>query len=443
MSTTADCLREAVRPLDGSSGQYDALLERVGDARYVLLGEASHGTHEFYRERASITKRLIAELGFRAVAIEGDWPDAYVVNSYVRGAGRSADSIDALRGFRRFPQWMWRNADVLDFIGWLRDHNDSLRQDDRKCGFYGLDLYSLHASMEAVLAYLDRVDPASAARARLHYACFDHFEGNTQLYGWLVGAGASPSCEREVLLELVALRQRAREYLDRDGHSADDAHFCAEQNALVVRDAEEYYRTMFLTARSSWNQRDTHMAQSLGAIADHLERRRSPARIVVWAHNSHVGDARATDMARRGEWNLGQILREQRPEKVVSIGFTTHTGTVTAASEWDAPAERVAVRPSLAGSYERLFHKTGIPRFWLDFRQRPSLADQLRPPALERAIGVIYRPSTERASHYFTASLPEQFDAVIHLDHTRAVEPLERIGEWRAGEVEETYPTGI
>lgn len=443
MRALVEQICDAASLLDGSARDYDALLERVGGARFVLLGEASHGTHEFYRERAQITQRLIEEKGFCAVAAESDWPDAYQVNSFVRGSGYSADGVEALRGYRRFPQWMWRNADILDFIGWLRDHNDAQESDVRRCGFYGLDLYSLHASIEAVLGYLDRVDPAAASRARRHYACFDHFHRDTQAYGWLAGSGQSPSCEQEVLFELVTLRRKAADYLRGDGPAAVDAQFCAEQNARIVRDAEHYYRTMFLRAHSSWNQRDTHMMESLVAIAEHLERRRAPARIVVWAHNSHLGDARATDMSRRGEWNLGQLLREQYADKVVSIGFTTHEGTVTAASEWDAPAERMRVRPSLPGSYERLFHETGIPRFWLDFEKHGTVAGRLRARALERAIGVIYRPDTERESHYFNACLPDQFDGIVHIDHTRAVEPLERSVEWKAGEVEETYPTGI
>jgi erythromycin esterase-like protein len=440
MSSTGQIPREAIVPLDGGRADYDALLERVGDARFVLLGEATHGTHEFYRERARISRRLIEERGFRAVAVEADWPDAYRVNAWARGAGSDGDAEEALGGFRRFPQWMWRNADVLDFAGWLRAHNDARRDEGEKCGFYGLDLYSLHASIEAVLGYLGRVDPEAAVRARRHYGCFERFGENTQAYGWAAGIGLARSCEDEVVHELAALRRGAMDYLQRDGQVAADAYFCAEQNALVVRDAEQYYRTMFRDGESSWNQRDRHMMQSLSALANHLERQRAPAKVIVWAHNSHLGDARATEMSRRGELNLGQLAREEFGAEVVSIGFTTHTGTVTAASEWDAPAERKRVRPSLPGSWERLFHETGCPRFWLDFQGR---AAAIREERLERAIGVIYRPETERVSHYFGARIGEQFDAVIHLDETRAVEPLERAVHWERGEPEETFPTGI
>lgn len=444
MTALRHLLEGIAEPLSGAADDYDALIEMAGDARFVLLGEATHGTHEFYRERARITRRLILERGFRAVAVEADWPDAYRVNRFVRGIGGDPDATDALGGFKRFPQWMWRNADVLDFVGWLRDHNDGIWNDAEKCGFYGLDLYSLHASIEAVLDYLAKVDPTAAERARRHYGCFDHFGGNWETYGWAAGSGLAPSCEDEVVAELIALRRKAAEYLRRDGQVAADALFCAEQNALVVRDAEHYYRTMFRRSHSSWNLRDTHMMQALTALANHLDKRLAPARIVVWAHNSHLGDARATEMNERGELNLGQLARERFGREAALIGFTTYAGTVTAASEWNAPAERKNVRPALPDSYERLFHETGLPRFWLNFRKHRETARQLRSAAaLERAIGVIYLPHTERGSHYFHARMPEQFDGIVHIDHTRAVEPLERTGQWERGEPSETFPTGI
>jgi erythromycin esterase-like protein len=433
----------AAEPLYGSASDYDSLLELARDARFVLLGEASHGTHEFYRERAQISKRLITECGFNAIAAEADWPDAYRINTFVRGVGNDVDAIDALGGFKRFPQWMWRNADVLDFVGWLREHNDERREPD-KCGFYGLDLYSLHASIEAVLAYLKKVDPEAAKRALQHYACFEQFGESTETYGYATGFGLRRDCEREVVQELVALRRKAMDYLQRDGQVAADAYFCAEQNALVVRNAEEYYRKMFRREVSSWNLRDTHMMESLGALEKHLSRTRgNPAKIIVWAHNSHLGDARATHMGERGELNLGQLVREHFGREAISIGFTTHTGTVTAASDWDAPAERKNVRPSLPESYERVFHEVDCPRFCLNLRQPESVAAALRAQRLERAIGVIYRPDTEMISHYFGARLSDQFDAVLHFDHTRAVEPLERTAEWEIGEVEETFPSGL
>lgn len=443
MSSLSEIIRETAEPLFSAAADYDSVLARANDARFVLLGEASHGTHEFYRERAQIAKRLIEELGFNAVAVEADWPDAYRVNRFVRGTSNDVDSVDALSGFKRFPQWMWRNADVLDFVGWLREHNDLQPSDKMKCGFYGLDLYSLHASIEAVLDYLNKVDPEAAKRARHRYGCFDHFGPEVQTYGWAAGSGRTPSCEEEVVQELTALRMKGMEYLQRDGQVAADAYFCAEQNALVVRDAEEYYRNMFRRGFNSWNLRDTHMMESLERLTKHFEQQRSPAKVIVWAHNSHLGDARATQMSKRGELNLGQLVRQRFGRQALLIGFTTYSGTVTAASNWDAPAERKKVRPALRGSYEALFHDIALPRFWLDLRKDVDVATQLRTDRLERAIGVIYRPETERASHYFHARLSDQFDAILHFDHTRAVEPLERTAEWESGEVEETFPTGL
>jgi erythromycin esterase-like protein len=420
----ADAVRETAEPLSGSSSDYDALLELIGDARFVLLGEATHGTHDFYRERAQITKRLISEKGFIAVAIEADWPDAYRVNHYVRGLGVDPDGNAALGGFKRFPTWMWRNADVLDFIGWLRAHNDKIRLTEKKIGFYGLDLYSLYNSMEAVLAYLYKIDPEAAQRARYRYSCFDQFNENTQAYGYAASFGLAQSCESEVVGQLVELRNRAVEYASRDGRVAADEFFFAEQNARLVKNAEEYYRSMFRERESSWNLRDRHMADTLEHLAGFLAGQGQRAKIVVWEHNSHLGDARATEMGQRGEINVGQLARERYKEQAVLIGFTTYHGTVMAASDWDAPAEWKRVRPALPGSYEELFHAVGSRRFFLNLRDS-RLKVLHKPRRLERAIGVVYRPETERVSHYFHGDLPAQFDGILHFDETRAVEPLE------------------
>ena len=434
-------VREAARPLLGEVGDYDALLEQAEGCNLVLIGEASHGTHEFYRERAAITKRLILEQGFSAVAVEADWPDAYRVNRYVRGRSHDPEGVEALSGFQRFPTWMWRNADVLDFVGWLRSHNE--RSAGRTVGFYGLDLYSLHASMDAVLAYLGRVDPAAAGRARQRYACFDRVSGgDPQAYGYAAELGLTPSCEDEAVRQLVELRRSAGEYARRDGRLAPDDFFYAEQNARLVKNAEEYYRSMFRARALSWNLRDRHMAETLEALTAFLSREGKPAKVVVWEHNSHLGDARATEMGSTGEWNVGQLVREKYGRKALLVGFTTYEGTVTAASNWHAPAERKRVRPALAGSYEALFHEVGLPRFYLALGERTQVAE-LKRPRLERAIGVIYLPETERESHYFYACLPDQFDAVLHVDRTRAVEPLERTVEWQRGEVPETFPSGV
>jgi erythromycin esterase-like protein len=439
----SNTILEAAHPLTGASGDYDPLMRLVGDARFVLLGEASHGTHEFYRERAQITKRLIREKGFTAVAVEADWPDAYRVNRYVRGRGSETEAVEALAGFKRFPTWMWRNADVLDFVGWLRAHNDALPASAPKVGFYGLDLYSLHTSIEAVLGYLDKIDPEAARRARHRYSCFDHFGEDTQTYGYATGFGLTESCENEVVSQLVDLRRRAADYASRDGRLAEDEYFFVEQNARLVKNAEEYYRSMFRGRVSSWNLRDRHMAETLDALLAHLDRQGHSAKVVVWEHNSHLGDARATEMGEAGEWNVGQLVRERHGSEAVLVGFSTYTGTVTASSDWDAPAERKRVRPALAESYEALFHEVGVPRFLLSLQGNHKVAAGLREARLERAIGVIYRPETERQSHYFYARLADQFDAVLHFDETRAVEPLERTPGWETGEAPETYPSGL
>jgi erythromycin esterase-like protein/predicted phosphoribosyltransferase len=437
-----EVIRRHALPLSGDASDYDPLLAAIGDARVVLIGEASHGTHEFYRERALITRRLIAEKGFTAVAAEADWPDAYRVNRYVRGGGPDQDAAEALSGFRRFPAWMWRNADVLDFVGWLRTHNDA-RPVDERAGFYGLDLYSLRSSSEAVLAYLAKVDPEAAHRARVRYGCFDQFGDELQDYGYAASSGLTESCEREVVAELVDLHKRRLEYASRDGRVAADDYFYAEQNARLVRSAEAYYRTMFRGRAESWNLRDRHMDETLAELMTHLDRARPGAKVVVWAHNSHLGDARATEMGQHGELNVGQLARARFGAAAVLVGFTTYTGTVTAATEWDGPALRRQVRPALAGSCERLFHEAGIARFLLPLRTNLELASTLSTPRLERAIGVIYVPATERRSHYFHADLSRQFDFVIHVDETRAVEPLDPTAVWHAGETAETYPTGL
>jgi erythromycin esterase-like protein len=437
-------IASSAKMLKGTADDYDSLLEMIGDAHFVLLGEATHGTHEFYRERARITQRLILEKNFSAVAVEADWPDAYRVNRYVRGLSDDATSERALAGFARFPTWMWRNTDVLAFVDWLRGYNDSLPQRATKVGFYGLDLYSLYTSMAAVLAYLDGVDPEAAHRARARYACFDHFGESSQQYGYATSFGLSASCEDEVVAQLHELRNRAADLLRRpDGEQVADDFFYAEQNARLVKNAEEYYRTMFRGRISSWNLRDRHMAETLDALYQHLSRPSQPAKIVVWEHNSHVGDARATEIGEQGEWNVGQLARERYRRNAILIGFTTHHGTVTAASDWDQPAERKYVRPALPGSYEDVFHHVGISRFLLPLREESPAVQALRAPRLERAIGVVYLPETERLSHYFHARLPDQFDAVLHFDETNSVEPLERTSRWSTGKAPETFPVGV
>ncbi|HEY3349777.1 MAG TPA: erythromycin esterase family protein [Thermoanaerobaculia bacterium] len=436
-------LTAAAHPLYGGSSELDPLLDTIGGARFVLLGGASHGTHEFYRVRAEITKRLVCEEGFRGVAVEADWPDAARVNRWVRALPGDEEAVDALGGFRRFPGWMWRNADVLDFVGWLRGRNDAIAEDRDKAGFYGLDLYSLHASMEAVVAYLERVDPDAARRAASRYACFDRFGGDAQGYGASTMFGQAVACEDEVIQQLIDLHIEGGRYLAREGRAAEDAFFSAEQNARLAKNAERYYRAMFGSQVLSWNLRERHMSETLDALDDHLSRDGEPAKIVVWAHNSHLGDARATEMGDHGEQSLGQLVRARRGADAVLVGFTTDSGTVTAASAWDGPAQRMRLTPAVEDAWEALFREVPYPRFHLDLHRDRALGEALSERRLERAIGVIYRPETERRSHYFLARLPEQFDAILHFDHTRAVEPLERTSLWMKGEPPVTYPTGI
>jgi erythromycin esterase-like protein/predicted phosphoribosyltransferase len=424
----------------------DALEKLIGDARVVLIGESSHGTREFYAARAEITKWLIEEKGFVGVAAEADWPDAYRVNRYVRGIGADQTAEDALRGFERFPTWMWRNTVVRDFADWLRRRNQ--RVDTRQqAGFYGLDMYSMHRSMQEVISYLETVDPQAAARARQRYSCFDHVsaEDDGQAYGFASAFGAGQSCERQAVEQLVEIQRNAAEYARRDGLLAEDEAFYAERNAQVVASAEAYYRAMFSRRVNTWNLRDKHMVETLDALRNHLGRNRGePARIAVWAHNSHVGDARATEVSADGQLTVGQLARERYGDDSRLLGFSTYTGTVTAASQWGGIAERKNVRPALANSIEELFHETENNSFFVAMRSdgRPSAAalDDVR---LGRAIGVIYLPQTERQSHYFHVRPADQFDAMIHIDNTNALEPLDLTSEWIAGEVPETYPSGL
>jgi erythromycin esterase-like protein/predicted phosphoribosyltransferase len=441
----ADIIRRVAIDAPAGVPPPEMLSELIGDARIVLIGESSHGTQEFYRARAETTKWLINEKGFCAVAAEADWPDAYRVNRYIRGEGTDTTAEEALRGFERFPAWMWRNVVVRDFMEWLRANNRQCTVHHRRqTGFYGLDLYSLHRSMHEVISYLDKIDPVAGARARARYACFDHTSADDgQAYGYAAAFGAGLSCERQAIEQLVEIQRNALDYARRDGLLAEDELFYAEQNAQVVRNAERYYRAMFSGRVTSWNLRDQHMAQTLEALLAHLDRHHETpsARIVVWAHNSHVGDARATEVSADGQLTLGQLIRERYRDDCRLVGFSTYTGTVTAASEWGGVAERKLVRPALPGSVEELFHETGKPAFAVSSDGPAAAAlDVVR---LGRAIGVIYLPATERQSHYFHVRPADQFDCMIHIEDTQALEPLEVTSQWVAGETPETYPTGL
>lgn len=432
-------IRSSALVLGDSPRDYDPLLRMVGKRPFALLGEATHGTHEFYAMRAGITQRLIEELGFDAVAVEADWPDAYRLNRYVRGAG-DARIDESFADFQRFPTWMWRNQAVREFIRWLHAHNAQAPPASR-VGFYGLDLYSLYRSADAVIAYLDGVDPEQASAARRLYAGLDHVR-DPQEYGYEAAAGLRTPCRDAAAALLIDLLRKAPDYLEHDSQAALDEQFFAERNAYVVVNAERYYRTMFGGRTSTWNLRDTHMVNTLLALRKHLRHQGRQGRIVVWAHNSHLGDARATQMGERGECNVGQLLREQAGAgNALLVGFTTYTGHVTAARDWDGPAERRWVRPALKESCEHLFYSTRLDRFFLPLHD--GIAESLAEPRLERAIGVLYRPDTELASHYFGTSLSAQFDAVFHLDETTAVEPLDVAERWVRHEPPDTYPSGL
>jgi erythromycin esterase-like protein len=415
-------VRDLATPLEDKSRDYDELLAMAEGKRFVLLGEATHGTQDFYRMRAAITRRLIVEMGFDAVAIEGDWPDAWRVNRFVQLEGNdSAES--ALGDFERFPTWMWRNREMLDFIIWLRAHNAE-KSAAHRVGIYGLDLYSLYRSTDAVVHYLEGVDPEQAEIARARYAALDHVR-EPQAYGYQAAFGQRQPAHDEVVAQLIQLRTDAASYIRQNDLAAMDAYFFADRNAAVVVQAETYYRAMFGRRVNTWNLRDSHMGDTLVALSDYRLRRGGSGRVVVWAHNSHLGDARATEMHSRGELNLGQLMRQHAPEDTLLVGFTTYTGHVSAASAWDGDVERKAVRPALPESYEHLFHTTGLDRFFLPLNS--PAAEPLREPLLERAIGVLYLPESERASHYFQASIAQQFDAVFHLDETEALEPLGKV----------------
>lgn len=436
--TPFTAVRQLARRLDESPRDYDQLLEMSANKRYVLLGESTHGTREFYRLRAEITRRLVTELGFDTIAIEGDWPDTSGINRFV--CGQAVEDADAaLSGFERFPQWMWRNREVRDFLTWLRDYNrhaDAARQ----TGVFGLDLYSLYRSADAVISYLETVDPDQAHMARERYARLDHVR-DVRVYGRDAAKGLRPGVHEAVLQQLLDIRKHGAFHAGDDAHAATAAHFVAERNAAVVVAAEAYYRAMFGSRINTWNLRDAHMVDTLFSLSQHRRAGGGSGRVVVWAHNSHLGDARATQAAEEGEWNVGQLVREAQPDSAILIGFTTYTGHVSAASDWDGSVEHKWVRPARRDSYESLFHSTRLDRFFL--RLDKADASPLRRSMLERAIGVIYRPQTERASHYFTASISAQFDALFHLDETEAVEPLDAPTHWYQREAADTFPFGL
>lgn len=456
---------------------FDKLMEAIGSARIVMIGEASHGTSDFYRERIYLTQRLVTEKGFTAVCAEADYPDSMIINRYIKNIAPQdvKPPTDALKGFKRFPLWMWRNAEMFQYIDWCRRYNDRLEAGGKgyydKVSFYGLDLYSLHTSCEAVIEYLKKVDPKAAQKARERYGVFERFGKDTMSYAFAARYGLVESAEKEVVAVLTDLCRKRGEYLLeqlKDTGPNEEYQFAAESNSLVVKDAEEYYRLMLFEDVKSWNLRDSHMVRTLNQILDHLTKCRNgrPAKAVIWAHNSHLGDARNTDMGTsRGELNVGQLVREQFSDSSFNVGFTTYTGTVTAAHEWNTPPEIIKIIPGRKDSYEGVFHKISedlkLRNFLIIFNKISSLSnpekskkeiiskyltEKFSEPLLERAIGVIYKPNTERWSHYFTANLSKQFDAVIHLDVTRAIIPIDKFQAYKSEEDEnipDMYPFAV
>jgi erythromycin esterase-like protein len=434
----AGVIAACAEPLPGlDDPAFGRLFDRFGDARVVLLGEASHGTSEFYRARAAITRHLVEQRGFNIVALEADWPDARALDARVRRRKPPEGAA-----FARFPRWMWRNREMEAFLAWLEGHNAAQaaqRSARQQVGVYGLDLYNLAASMRAVIDYLERVDPEAAGVARQRYGCLTPWAQEPQAYGRMAFSGRYAACEGAVTAMLTDMLQRQ---LREAGPGGDEALLDAAQSARLVRDAEAYYRAMYWGGAEAWNLRDTHMFGTLQAL---LDAKGPDAKAVVWAHNSHIGDARATEMGLvRDELNLGQLSRQAWGEAARLIGFGTHAGTVACASDWDAPMEVKTVRPALAGSQEAAAHDSGLDRFLLDLRPGPTSAARraLSEPRLERFIGVIYRPETERWSHYVEARLPDQFDAWVWFDETTAVTPLDR-KPGAAGASDDTWPFGV
>jgi erythromycin esterase-like protein len=430
---SADVVARAAEPLaDFDEPAFGEAFNRFAQARVVCLGEASHGSSEFYRARAAITRRLLVEHGFTMVAVEADWPDAAVIDRIVRD--RPAPP-EAETPFTRFPTWMWRNAEFQGFVDWLGGYNRA-RVEAERVSFHGLDLYNMNASIAAVIGYLERTDPTAASEARKLYGCLKPWKEQPQIYGRMALSEGHGRCETAVVKMLRDIFAREPAYSPGD----PDAFLDAAQNARLIANAEAYYRAMYHGSAASWNLRDEHMADTL----DLLLRRKGPnAKAVVWAHNSHVGDARHTDMGRgRHELNLGQLVRERYDGAACLIGFGTHAGTVAAADDWDEPMKIKAINPSRPDSYERIMHESGIERFLLDLREAATaeLRGALLPERLERYIGVIYRPETERWSHYSEASLPREYDAFVWFDRTTAVTAADRRG---TSGVDDTWPSGL
>jgi erythromycin esterase-like protein len=426
-------LQQAIRStLDSLVGlpaheRFAPLLEQIGDASIVMLGEASYGTHQFQQTRAEITQLLIEEKAFNAVAIEADWVDTYRVHRYVQHLSQDQNAHEALNDFRYFPQWMWRNDDVAQFVEWLREQNQRLPIDAR-IALYGLDLYSYYGAADAVMNYLDRIDREAAQEAGYRYSCFEQFDQDPQQHGYTAGYGLSPQREEEAIAYAMARTQRRIEELRQSRELAAGDQLYAEEIERLIHKAEPYYREIFHGRNNGWNLRNRHLFDSLIMLINHLGKQNRKAKIVVWTHNAHLGDARFTEMSTRGELNLGQLVKETYADKACAIGFTTYNGTTAAASEWGGQVEQKQIRPALPESYEALFHSLYETAFSLNLHN-PLIRERLGNARLERSIGAVYRPQTERISHYFYTQLSQQFDLVLHFDQTDAVIPLETLGD--------------
>lgn len=428
-----------------TSTDYSQLLKAIGDAEIVMIGEASHGTHDFYAHRAEISKQLIEQKGFNFIVTEADWPDAYRVNRFVRSGRRNNDQTaeESLSDFKRFPLWMWRNTVVRDFIEWLRNYNDQFEDQKNKCGYYGMDLYSFWTSMDEVVKYLEKVSPKDAEKTKKRYANFDRFQGNEQAYGYASAIGRK-SYEKEVVSILTDLQRKGPEYMSSHGGFINGEElFYATENARLVKNAEEYYRLTYVPGTRTWNLRDSHMVECVLHLREHLAKEGKTPKGIIWAHNSHLGDARATESFRRGEWNVGQLLRERLGmDKTFIVGFNSFKGSVTAAHQWDSPAKFMKVRNGLWNSWEHFFHlaseQMSSKDYYLILR---SLSKDVNVPSdlikalaarrIQRYIGVIYRPESEKASHYSWSDITQQYDALLYIDSTDAIEPLDPPAKWK------------
>lgn len=417
-----------------SKADLQPLFDRIGDARIVMLGEASHGTHEYYTWRAHISKRLIEEKGFSFIAVEGDWPDCYLLNRFIKGYDTEHKSVrEVLEEFNRWPTWMWANWEIVALANWLRDHNTRLAA-DKRVGFYGLDVYSLWESMESIMKYLKKTDPSALKVAEKAYQCFEPYKENEGQAYARASKFVPDLCQTEVVSLLKEIRQKLPTY-----NSDYENVFNAEQNALIAVNAERYYRAMIEGGPHSWNVRDRHMADTLERL---LKFHGENSKVIVWEHNTHIGDARATDMLDDGMFNIGELARVEHHDKgVVLVGFGSYEGTVIAAREWEARMQKMNLPPAQKGSWEYLLRKAGKEDKLLlldDFTNNNTLMQNY---IGHRAVGVVYNPKFERNGNYVPTILPVRYDAFIYLDETKALLPLHIKPDGH--QTPETYPFGV